>query len=428
MKSDRMLELRVLTGVHAGASALLAAHPQWVGSDEDCALILTDAGVLAQQARIEPAADGTVVLRWHDDSQPPLVLRAGQSAWVGPIQIAIETLGAPWCDDLPLASPLQASLTDAGASASTQSLTRRQRLAVWAAVTLTLAGVIGAGFFARSMRVPAEPVPAAKVLAPRATDEPLTHLITRLGLGGRATIDASDPHAPGIRTTFLSAPEVEAIGNELFKRSQPIRLTVVDEAQAVAQVTQSIERAGSLQGVSLTAHHLGGGKFRVEGQVAEEAQRSQIAADLKDSLTQVTDLDVAIRVQAQAARAMVEALKREGIAQVQGQWADGLLTLEVRVPAGALARWETALMTVAARHDVPFRANTTMLETASSVTTAQLPFTLRSVVTTPVPFIVLADGRKVAAGASVEGWRLVAVDPRTVRFEGPLGKQLTLER
>jgi hypothetical protein len=45
-----------------------------------------------------------------------------------------------------------------------------------------------------------------------------------------------------------------------------------------------------------------------------------------------------------------------------------------------------------------------------------------------VPFIVLADGRKVAAGASVEGWRLVAVDPRTVRFEGPLGKQLTLER
>ena len=47
MKSDRMLELRVLTGVHAGASALLAAHPQWVGSDEDCALILTDTGVEA---------------------------------------------------------------------------------------------------------------------------------------------------------------------------------------------------------------------------------------------------------------------------------------------------------------------------------------------------------------------------------------------
>lgn len=428
MKSDGMLELRVLTGVHAGACALLTAHPQWVGSDEGCALILTDAGVLAQHARIEPAADGTVVLRWHDDSQPPLVLRAGQSARVGPIQIAIETLGAPWRDDLPLASPLQASLADAGAPARTQALSRRRRLAVWAALTLTLAGVIVASFFARTIRAPAEPAPAAKAAALRAPDEPLAHLITRLGLGGRATIESSDPSAPTIRATFLSAPEADAIGNELAKRSQPIRLTVVDEAQAVAQVTHAIERAGRLQGVTLTTHHLGGGKFRVEGQVAEEAQRSQIAADLKDSLTQVTDLEIAIRVQAQAARAMVEALKREGIAQVQGQWSEGLLTLDVRIPAGALARWETALLAAASRHDVPFRANTTMLDTASSDTIAQLPFGMRSVVTTPVPYIVLADGRKVAAGASVEGWRLVAIDPRTVRFEGPLGKQLTLER
>ncbi len=45
MNRDSMLELRILTGTHAGARALLTDIPQLVGSDEGCALILSDTGI-----------------------------------------------------------------------------------------------------------------------------------------------------------------------------------------------------------------------------------------------------------------------------------------------------------------------------------------------------------------------------------------------
>jgi hypothetical protein len=50
------------------------------------------------------------------------------------------------------------------------------------------------------------------------------------------------------------------------------------------------------------------------------------------------------------------------------------------------------------------------------------------VITTPLPYIVLSDGRKVATGGEVDGWRLLAIDARAVRFQGPQGHPLTLER
>ncbi len=57
-----MLELRVLTGTHAGARALLTDEAQWIGSGDNCALILTDEGLVEQHARIEHRPDGTLLL------------------------------------------------------------------------------------------------------------------------------------------------------------------------------------------------------------------------------------------------------------------------------------------------------------------------------------------------------------------------------
>ena len=48
-----MLELRVLTGTHAGARVLLPDTPQQLGSDPSCDLVLSDEGLLARHAAIE---------------------------------------------------------------------------------------------------------------------------------------------------------------------------------------------------------------------------------------------------------------------------------------------------------------------------------------------------------------------------------------
>jgi type III secretion protein D len=101
----------------------------------------------------------------------------------------------------------------------------------------------------------------------------------------------------------------------------------------------------------------------------------------------------------------------------------------VRVPPGGLPQWEQALLAAAAQYDVPFRAQVRGPDTAAEGAPAQqLPFQVRSVVTSPLPYVVLSDGRKMATGGEIDGWRLLAIDARSVRFQGPQGHPLTLER
>lgn len=430
-----MLELRVLTGTHAGARALLAAEPQVIGSGDDCALILTDEGVLAQHARIEYRADGSLILQWLDDSQPPVVLRAGESACVGPVKIAVEVLGSPWDDDLPAAGATTSPTPSGQAAADpepqpTRQVKTRQHLARLATLTgsISIAGLILAWPLAHSVLSPNAAPTAATQPATRVPAESLLPLIARLGMRDRVTVDASDPQRPGVKAMFLTGEEVETLANELSKRSPRPHLKIVDEAEAISQVVQGVQRLGSLLGATVSAQHMGGGKFRVEGQVADAAQRSQLASDLKDAFPQVAEFDIAIQVQAETARAMVEDLKREGVAQIQARWVDGMLTMDVRIPPGGVAQWEKTLQEAASRYDLPFRVRVMGPDAAAGNGSPLLPFTVRSVVSTPLPYVVLADGRKLASGGEIDGWRLVAIDPRAIRFEGPLGKQFTMER
>jgi hypothetical protein len=87
------------------------------------------------------------------------------------------------------------------------------------------------------------------------------------------------------------------------------------------------------------------------------------------------------------------------------------------------------LLAVASQYEVPFRARVSGQDIATDGANApRLPFQVRSVVTTPLPYVVLSDGRKMATGGEIDGWRLLAIDARTVRFQGPQGHPLTLER
>ncbi len=428
-----MLELRVLTGTHAGARALLSAEPQWIGSGDECALILTDPGLDPQHARIAHRPDGTLALEWADGAQPPVVLRPGQSAWVGPVRIAVESLGAPWRDDAPVATaevinaPQTAEPTALQAPGGAPAQGHRTRAIL--AITLALIGLVAlGGYLFRGATGPAIARPSTPQAGAQAPDEALGPLIARLGLKGRVTIDMSDPERPGVRASFLAGEEIEALANELSQRSVRPHLVVVDEAQAVQQVAQGVQRVGELFDTTLTATHLGAGRFRVEGRVADEPQRAQIASELRDTLPQVTGFEFAIASRAGMARAMVDDLKQHGVAQLQGRWEGGVLTMEARVPPGGLPRWELALLEVAQRHDVPFRIEVKGGEGGTAAAAMQLPFTVRSVVNAPQPFVILADGTKLATGGQAAGWRLVAIDRQAIRFENQQGQALIVER
>ena len=103
MKRDQMLELRVLTGTHAGARVLLPDAPQVLGSAGDCDLILCDDGIAPQHARLERLGDGSALLHVLDRDLPPIHIRPGQGAEVGQVRIAVEEVDAPWQEDVPIA-------------------------------------------------------------------------------------------------------------------------------------------------------------------------------------------------------------------------------------------------------------------------------------------------------------------------------------
>ncbi len=425
-----MLELRVLTGIHAGARALLTADSQVIGSGEECALILSDGGVLAQHARLESSADGSVVLRWLDDALPPVWLQPGQSACIGPVRIAIETLGAPWREDLPLATasvPVASAQDEFEAKTAPGRRHARARKWVAGALVVTLASacaVLLALFGQSSTQADSKPAQAAI----RAPAEPLERLLARRDLRGRVIIEGKDPNRQTLKAMFLSEEEVESLANELASRSPRVTLTLIDESDAAAQVIEKVQRIGTLAGATITAQHLGDGKFRVEGYVMEESQRAQLATDLNDALTQVRELRMDVKVQAQTARELLDELKRKSVGQIKAQWSGGGLIMEVDLPPGGLPRWEAALAAAAASHAVPFRATIRSPDTADPQASQPLPFTVRSVVTNPQPYLVLADGRRASPGGEIDGWRLVSIDQRSVRFEDHKGHPLTLER
>jgi type III secretion protein D len=433
MKRDRMLELRVLTGTHAGARALLAEQPQWIGRGDDCALILSDEGLLDQHARIEHRPDGTLLLIGGDEGQAPVIIRPGESTWVGPVRIAVAVLGSPWHDDPPLANaaatPEPETATDPPVQPPRPAW--RTRWGACAVLALCAAATVLAWPLAQPLlsALSAGMQPTPPTPTPPAPQEPLGQLITRLGLKGRVTFENTDPQRPTVKAQLLSGEEVEALANELTQRQPRPQLTLIDEAQAVDSVTQGVRRLGELFDATLITQYLGAGRFRVAGQVAEAVQRDQLASDLQDAYPQVVAFEIAIGVRAQAAQAMVDELKRRGVAQLQGRWDQGLLTMDVRVPPGGLPQWEQALLAVASQYEVPFRARVSGQDIATDGANApHLPFQVRSVVTTPLPYVVLSDGRKMATGGEIDGWRLLAIDARTVRFQGPQGHPLTLER
>lgn len=381
MNRDSMLELRVLTGTHAGARALLTDAPQLIGSDDDCGLILSDAGIQRHHARLEHQADGSILLHLLDGDIPPLVIRPGQGTRLGPVQLAVERTDAPWQDEVAILEPGPPDPTPAESQADFAADPRRvgtrrpgTRVLLGAAVAIGLLGAVlwpmvqallGTQEPAAHPRGSAAAPAAAAARTPTSLDA-IERVIASLGLGAQVRIDQTDAQAPVVHAGFVSEDELLALAQALARLSPRPRLVTADETQLAG------------------------------------------AALLKD-------------------------LQRQGLGRITGQWVDGTLVVDAVLAPGMQPRWEKALITAAARHALPFRAQVSTA-VASSLSTGiesgapmTLPFTVRSVVTSPLPHITLADGRKLFVGGKLDGWQLTGITPRALTFEDLQGRRITQE-
>ncbi len=370
MNRDSMLELRVLTGTHAGARALLADVPQLIGSDEDCTLILSDTGIQRQHASLEHQPDGSILLRLLDGDLPPLVIRPGQGTQLGPVRLAVERTDAPWQDEVPMLEPdLPEPALEETSQAATATPRRVGPGARWTRVMPWLAaavGLLGAILWPvvhalQGTRTAAHASVHPAATAPVSTPaDAVRRVVGELGLAQQVTVDSADPQLPVVHAGFVSEDELLALAQALARLSPRPRLVTSDDAQ----------RAGA---------------------------------------------------------ALLQDLQRQGLGQVTGQWIDGTLVVDAVLAPGMQPRWEQALVAAAARHALPFRAQVSTTPAPPPAATGPLPFTVRSVVTNPLPHVTLTDGRKLFVGGRLDGWLLTAISPRALTFEDRQGHRITQE-
>ena len=478
-----MLELRVLTGTHAGARVLLPDTPQQLGSDPSCDLVLSDEGLLARHAAIEAREDGTVVLRWLSDPPREVVLSPGEAVDLGPVRIAIEEADSPWREDVPLREPDAmdeigdlapgAGDTDperaarrsarkganpaAGAAAGTgvggsatwlaDQLTRAGPALVWVLAALgglglvatllinalgpATTGATAASPSATSGTTPTDPSASAGA-APGRPSSPMAEAMAQasaaiepLGLGKRVRVEPDRLAGLRVRAAFLDEGQVQSLREALARLPTPPRLQVMNASQIQSQLDEALITQDTGTATQLEAVPTGEGRYRIQGRVASPAQRDALMALLARAAPLAQGLDSALRTGEDEAQALLQAMKELGLAEVDGEWTGTRLEARVRIQQAALPRWERALAGLATQHAVPFRVSITRL---IAPTVTALPFALRSVVGGTIPFVTLGDGRRLTVDGQVDGWRLLAIRPEAVVFENAEGARITLER
>ncbi len=467
-----MLELRVLTGTHAGARVLLPDQPQKLGSAPDCDLILTDEGLLAHHAQIEAREDGSVLLRWLGEPGGEVVLQAGEGAELGAVRIAIDTADSPWREDVEIRSPITPPQDDdasdtpgtspvedgqskpggarKGREAAGAKGSGGGRLAQWLSggqaaglIPWTFGGLglvaVGVALLQIFHGVPgfsstgsndgaARAAAAASGQAALTGPEAVAAAIAPLGLGTRVRVDPDSRSAsPGVRVkaAYLDEAQARLLRETLQRLPNPPRLDILSASQVQAQLEDALLMEEGSAGNRLLAVPLESGRFRLQGRVGSRQQQEELLARLARAVPWVQELESGLRVDEDEAAALLQALQALGLGEVEGQWIDGRLDLRARIATTMLPRWERGLSQAVALHPIPFRVS---MSAAPPPTAASLPFTLRSVVGGGMPFVTLADGRRLAVDGQAEGWRLMAIRPEAVVFENAQGLRFTLER
>ncbi|HSV44210.1 MAG TPA: type III secretion system inner membrane ring subunit SctD [Ramlibacter sp.] len=447
MSQAEPLELRILSGIHQGASAALAGTGLLIGGAPECDIVLADAGVHARHARLEPGEGGWCLLAAQGAQEgAPVLLQPGVAAMVGPVTVTVDAPGAPWPEpeQLKLAQAVASAAEPADAppalttaaegvpadteaaapvpadpmpaeSSSAVSLPRRRRS--WSALTAGLLMLCAAAaLLAWSMEVE-PPVAAVTLGAPMAPPTLAAQkVIDDLALGQRAVVERQGDQVL-VRATYLSDSEAETLAAALSRLRPRPGLRMTSEQDLQQEVADSLARLQPGQPGQVKAVYLGDARFRLEGRLPGEAERKELEAALRAAHPQVHGWDNQLLVPQDLGEHLLAQLRAAGFDEISGRWQEGRLHIGARVPRSQVPQWERALVQAVARYPIPVQATLTAERQSDNEALGRLPFGLRSVMGGDTPYVVLADGGKLMVDGQRQGWRLVSVEADKVVFE-----------
>ncbi|MEO5671739.1 MAG: type III secretion system inner membrane ring subunit SctD [Ramlibacter sp.] len=456
MNRDGMSELRILTGTHAGARALLSESAQTLGSGDDCDFILSDDGVAQQHVRVESQQDGTVLLYWLDsDDNEPQRLIPGEGAAVGPVTITVDEASAPWPDAVEASTRLAAAAerrepvarddaldtAPSGVQAAPVPALPARSTSITSLVLVVLFALlltVGAGIWWTSAAVspspssaaspaPTHPVPVVNE-ALRIQREQILAIATKLGMAGRVKVDIVPGGGPlQVRASLLSEEDAEILAMALAGLSPRPALRTGSERDLKLAVEDAVQRHAVRLQTRIAARYLGDGRFSIEGRVPDAAAKPPILKSLRAEFSDARAFEDGLQTSAEQADAMLEDLRRQGIQGVVGQLHEGTLAITVRLSAADVSRWEKSLLAVGARYDVPFKATLDVSADAPRIS-ATLPLHIRSVVSGDAPYVLLADGSRLFVEGQRAGWRLVSIGAQSMVFEGTQAQRVVVDR
>lgn len=438
MNQRSAAELRVHTGIHAGAREVLPDGRHVLGADAACDLVISDTGVGDRHAEL--CIDGTtwvlLPLKPIDGvANDGLLLTPGLAVGLGPVVISVDAAGAPWPSAIPRPAVLaiaanegrlEPALADSAEALEAAPKPKgadkpRPRLGVIYAWGVLLLVVVAVAVTLTVLLRPAEEAPTASrqpALAgdSKAPEQRIQRVLDELGLAGRADVARSASGGLVVNAMLISETEYEALAGALAQIKPRPGLRVSSEKELVDAVRDAV----AAHGEQFAAEYLGAGRFRVRGNVASAAEGEALLRALGAEFPAARGFENALLLPAGMAEAMLALLHDKGFAGARGTWRDDLFVIDTALPPEDVSALKQLLTSIDARYGpwLKFSVNITTPPTVARVEMT-LPFSLRGVVGGETPYVVLADGRKVLEGGQVGAWHLAEITSDRVVFDGP---------
>lgn len=433
------LELRILSGCHQGARLDIATDERLrVGGVGDCDVLLSDCGL---------DADMSLQLSWQDGRwfvQAPGQAMAtgfelGAAALLGKVQATICAAHLPWEPLAPAAvqapsvhadpdlEPAEEQAPLAAAVVAPARLRRLQPLAAVSVLALALLGTGWAVWRQAPASVPADTAgegAAPSQLSPQAREKAVKEATMAIALADpalRMRVVANAQGGVTVSGWVDSAEQFDRLAQALSSLRPLPRLAV----RTAQEVFDALTDVGSAQGLSLRFAPMGAGKVQVRGVVVTADMQQQTLAQLRARAPEGIEIIDGLRVAALQGPEVLRWLGAQGLTATDALWDGEQLVLTVEVTASQRPQLERALAQAQTPlSDVPFLLRTQFVKEPGaarrlSFSEAGLPFAVRSVVGGAAPYVVLADGAKLQPGAARAGWRLAAIAPDHLVFEGP---------
>ncbi len=475
MNDSARLELRIHTGLHAGARALLPEQDECtVGSDPACDFVLADDGVAAAHLRLRRDESGAwqaenVGENVGNSGSDQAAVAPGRLLCLGPVVVSLAEADSAWPDAQSVAAAAQRADAIAGegerandsaninANASTEALTaasaaetpaapaapaaqptaaaptpRTPRLTpaarLAAAILLCLTALLGAAlWWIGAQNVAAAPAPAAPSSDAAAQRAAIGKVLRDLGLEERATLRATPTGGWLVETAALADETLEELALALSRLDPKPGLRAASSADALGLVQDALLRLAGEE-ANLTATAAADGRVRIAGTMADAAARQALLDRLRAELPAWLPVDSGIDLREERAQRLLAELQAQYPGSISGEWSERQARLEIvaRVAADDMARYEQTLVQAMRRYPaVPVLAR---LERLPASAPARLPFRVVAVVNGATDYVVLDDGGKLLLSGRRSGWQLVAVDAHEAVFENGRAARIRVPR